>query len=117
MTWSRSPGTSRPSRARDGVADLLRATLDPTDPSGFHTTEEPTEADGVAEAWIGFETAVGRGRGHLRLTDEGACTLLTTLVRAQGPRGAAWASSARRGVEHGARKDRRDLEGGAATPT
>src|SRR5262249_17459679 len=70
---------------RDGVADLLAGTLDATDPSGFATTEPPTaSADGVIEAWIRFETAVGRGTGHLRLTDEGAFTLLTTLRELKG---------------------------------
>jgi putative flavoprotein involved in K+ transport len=89
----------------EGVADLLRSTLDPTDPSGFHTTEEPTEADGVLDAWIGFETAVGRGRGHLRLTDEGAFTLLTTLYELKGheePMG----EQRPPGAIHGVRKDR-----------
>ncbi|MGI5473055.1 NAD(P)-binding domain-containing protein [Streptomyces sp. CA-132043] len=64
---------------RAGVADLLTACLDSTDPSGFRTTEAPAEADGVTEAWIEFETAVGQAKGHLRLTDEGAWTLLTSL--------------------------------------
>jgi putative flavoprotein involved in K+ transport len=90
---------------RDGVTDLLRNTLDSTDPSGFRRTEEPTEADGVVEAWIEFETGVGRGRGHLRLTDEGAWTLLTTLHELKGheePQGA----ERPKGVQHGAHKDR-----------
>jgi putative flavoprotein involved in K+ transport len=69
---------------RDGVADLLSATLDATDPSGFAVTEEPTEADGVIEAWLRFETSTGRGTGHLRLTAEGAWTLLTTLRELTG---------------------------------
>ena len=72
----------------DGVADLLRSTLDSTDPTGFATVEEPTEADGVTQAWIEFETAVGRGRGHLRLQDGPvgvqAWTLLTTLEELKG---------------------------------
>jgi putative flavoprotein involved in K+ transport len=90
---------------REGVTELLTSTLDSTDPSGFRTTEEPTEADGVVQAWIEFETGVGRGRGHLRLTDEGAWTLLTTLYELKGheePQGAARP----KGVEHGATKDR-----------
>jgi putative flavoprotein involved in K+ transport len=69
---------------RDGVADLLAATLDGTDPSGFEVTEEPVEAGGVVEAWIRFETAAGRGTGHLRLKAEGAWTLLTTLRELKG---------------------------------
>ena len=80
----------------EGVRDLLTATLEDTDPRGFRTTEEPTEADGTITAWIEFETAVGRGRGLLRLQEEGtkAFTLLTTLymmtifVRAWFPVGA-----------------------------
>ena len=89
----------------EGVADMLNATLDQADPSGFHTSEEPTEADGVTEAWIEFETATGRARGHLRLKDEGAWTLLTTLYELKGfeePRG----TQRPRGAEHGANRDR-----------
>ncbi|UOX92519.1 NAD(P)/FAD-dependent oxidoreductase [Amycolatopsis sp. FBCC-B4732] len=90
---------------RDGVKDLLLATMETTDASGFHATEEPTESDGVVEAWIGFETAAGRGRGHLRLTDEGAFTLLTTLHELKGheePLGTARP----KGAEHGVNRDR-----------
>lgn len=68
----------------DGVRDLLTETLDLTDPTGFRVSEEPTEDDGVTEAWIEFETAVGRGRGHLRLQDGKAWTLLTTLYELKG---------------------------------
>ncbi|MFD0516482.1 nuclear transport factor 2 family protein [Paractinoplanes durhamensis] len=69
---------------RDGVADLLTATLDQADPRGFEVTEEPTAAGDVVEAWIRFETATGRGTGHLRLKPEGAWTLLTTLRELKG---------------------------------
>ena len=69
---------------RDGVRDLLERTLEATDPSGFATSEPPDEADGVTTAWITFETAVGRGRGLVRLTDEGAWTFLTTLYELKG---------------------------------
>lgn len=89
----------------EGVADMLNANLDQADPSGFHTSEVPTEADGVTEAWIEFETAAGRARGHLRLKDEGAWTLLTALYELKGfeePRG----TQRPRGAEHGANRDR-----------
>ena len=89
----------------EGVADMLNANLDQADPSGFHTSEEPTEADGVTEAWIEFETATGRARGHLRLKPEGAWTLLTTLYELKGfeePK----ASQRPRGAAHGADRDR-----------
>jgi putative flavoprotein involved in K+ transport len=90
---------------RDGVKDLLVATMDTADARGFHATEEPTEADGVVDAWIGFETAVGRGRGHLRLNDEGAFTFLTTLYELKGheePLGTARP----KGAEHGVNRER-----------
>lgn len=90
---------------RDGVKDLLLATMDSTDATGFHTTEEPTAAGGIVEAWIGFETAVGRARGHLRLNDEGAFTFLTTLYELNGheePLGTARP----KGAEHGINRER-----------
>jgi putative flavoprotein involved in K+ transport len=40
--------------------------------------------DGVIEAWFTFETAVGRGIGHLRLKNGRAWTLLTTLQELKG---------------------------------
>ena len=90
---------------REGVKDMLDATLAHTKPRGWRTTEPPTEADGIADAWIEFETETGRGRGHLRLRDGQAWTLLTTLHELKGheePRGAGRPH----GVEHGADPDR-----------
>jgi hypothetical protein len=47
---------------RPGVREMLDRTLAHTRPRGWHTTEEPTAAEGVNEAWVAFETEVGRGR-------------------------------------------------------
>lgn len=88
---------------REGVADLVAGT--DAGASGFHTTEEPTEADGLIDAWIGFETTVGRGRGHLRLLEEGAWTFLTTLYELKGHEESAGATRPP-GVVHGASRDR-----------
>lgn len=90
---------------RDGVRDLLLDTMDTAGASGFHAAEEPTEANGIVEAWIGFETAAGRGRGHLRLNDEGAFTFLTTLYELKGheePLG----TTRPKGAEHGVNRER-----------
>ncbi len=88
-----------------GVADMLGCQLDAVDPTGFRTTEEPTEAGGVTDAWLEFETAVGRGSGHLRLVDGKAFTFLTTLDELKGHEEP---HSERRpmGAEHGANPDR-----------
>jgi len=93
----------------DGVTDLLTATLDATDPSGFAVEEPPEEADGVTTAWFTFETAVGRGRGLVRLVEEDgvpkAWTFLTTLYELKGfeePKGARRPM----GAEHGVNKER-----------
>ena len=96
---------------RDAVRDLVTAVAGRVAPRGWQVSdgEEPAEAGGVTEAWIEFETAVGRGKGQLRLraTDDGprAWTLLTTLYELTGyeePRG----SERPRGAEHGANKGR-----------
>ncbi|NEK58691.1 NAD(P)/FAD-dependent oxidoreductase [Geodermatophilus sabuli] len=92
-----------------GARDLLEHTLEATDPRDWALQELPEEADGVTTAWFTFETAVGRGRGLVRLVDEGgqprAWTLLTTLVELTGheePRGRARPM----GAEHGANRQR-----------
>jgi putative flavoprotein involved in K+ transport len=89
----------------EGVADMLRATLEGIDPTGFRVTEEPTEAGGITDAWLEFETAVGRGSGHLRLKHGKAWTFLTTLDELKGHEEP---QSDRRpmGAEHGANPDR-----------
>jgi putative flavoprotein involved in K+ transport len=89
----------------EGVADLLRSALDSTDPSGFTASEEPTEEGGITTAWIAFETAVGRGRGLLRLRDGKAFTLLTSLEELKGFEEPARGRRPR-GAEHGADRNR-----------
>jgi putative flavoprotein involved in K+ transport len=93
----------------DGVADLLSETLDRTDPTSFTLEEPADEADGVTTAWFVFETAVGRGRGLVRLVETDveprAWTFLTTLYELKGfeePRG----QGRPMGAEHGANKER-----------
>ncbi len=68
----------------DGVRNLLSKTLDGVQPHGFAITGELGETGAETESWIKFETAVGRGLGHLRLRDGKAWTLLTTLDELKG---------------------------------
>jgi putative flavoprotein involved in K+ transport len=90
---------------RAGVREMLDHTLAHTRPRGWRTTEEPTEAEGVTEAWIAFEAEVGRGRGHLRLIEGKAWTVLTTLEELEGHEQSAGAARPK-GVQHGASPDR-----------
>ena len=95
-TSSPSRGTSRPWRGAEGVADLVEHTAGQTGAHGFRVTEPAAEADGVTEAWIAFETEVGRGSGHLRLQGGQGLDAAHHARRAQGPRGAPRAGPAAR---------------------
>jgi putative flavoprotein involved in K+ transport len=101
LTWN-----IRTQEGPQAIRAMLQAQLAQVQPSRFTLEGEATEADGVIEAWFTFETAVGRGRGHLRLQGGKAWTLLTTLVELKGheePLGA----DRPRGVEHGAWRGRK----------
>ncbi len=85
---------------RAEIADMLGATLERIKPGRFSVTGEPTETDGLIEAWLSFETEVGRGTGHVRLADGKAWTLLTTLDELKGHE--EWMNQRRpKGVQHG----------------
>jgi putative flavoprotein involved in K+ transport len=87
------------------IRAMLEAQLLHIRPRGWATSEPPATADGVTDAWIAFETEVGRGTGHLRLREGKAWTLLTTLAELKGheePKGA----NRPPGAIHGAHPDR-----------
>lgn len=89
------------------IANMLTATLGHVQPSNWQIEGEANEAGGVTDAWISFETAVSRGRGHIRLLDGKCWTLLTTMTELKGheePKGA----SRPMGVEHGVFKNRKN---------
>jgi putative flavoprotein involved in K+ transport len=91
---------------RDQIRAMLSETLAHARPRDFSASEPPAETDGVIEAWLQFETEVGRGRGHLRLREGSAWTLLTTLYELKGheePRG----PQRPMGAEHGVDRERR----------
>ena len=68
----------------DAIRAMLAARLADTAPSAFALDGQASEADGIVDAWFTFETRVARGRGHLRLKDGQAWTLLTTMVELKG---------------------------------
>ena len=85
----------------EGVRDMLTQTLHRVQPRGFAVADELGEAGGPDEAWIKFETSVGRGIGHLRLKDGKGWTLLTTLNELKGHEEPK-SDRRPRGTEHGA---------------
>jgi putative flavoprotein involved in K+ transport len=87
------------------IADMLGETLERIKPGNFAAIDEPAEADGVTEAWLSFETAAGRGTGHLRLVDGKAWTFLTTLDELKGHE-QPLNQIRPKGVSHGADPDR-----------
>ena len=98
--------------SRDDIAKMLDATLAHIKPTGWAIRGEAEVGDdGVTSGWFTFETALGRGEGHIRLKDgplksKECWTLLTSLVELKGheePGGP------RRplGAEHGVHRDRK----------
>jgi len=71
---------------RDQVRDMLSARFADVKPANWRVAEgeEATEADGLMESWISFETGVARGFGLIRVKDGRIWTLLTTMVELKG---------------------------------
>jgi len=76
MTWN-----IKTMEGRDAITDMVAHQAAQVQPGAFHIAhgETATEADGITEAWIGFETATGVGEGHIRLRNGKIWTLLTAL--------------------------------------
>ena len=90
----------------EAIRAMLKARLIDTKPSAFAVEGEATEADGVVDAWFTFETAVARGRGHLRLRGGKAWTLLTTMTELKGFEERKGERRVK-GAEHGVRPGRK----------
>lgn len=90
---------------RGEIADMLRATLETSSPTNFTIIEQLAETDGVTEAWLSFETKVGRGTAHLRLVEGTAWTFLTTLDELKGHE-ESMNHRRPKGTEHGTNPDR-----------
>ena len=91
---------------RDAIRAMLDACAATTKPGAWAIEGEASEAGGVTEAWFGFETAVARGRGQIRLKGDKCWTLLTTMTELKGFEEAQGATRPK-GVEHGASQDRK----------
>ena len=90
----------------DAIRAMLTARLADVKPTHFALEGSATEAGGVVDAWFTFETAVARGRGHLRLQNGKAWTLLTTMTELKGFEDRTGANRVK-GAEHGAQPGRK----------
>ena len=102
LTWN-----IKTMEGRDAIGDMAAATLPNTHARNFAIDGDVTEADGVTDAWLTFETDAARGIGHLRLSGDEAITLLTTAQELKGheePTG----RNRDMGVVHGAIEGRRN---------
>ena len=102
---------------RDQVRDMLVRRLKQVKPRHWRVAdgETATEADGVLESWISFETEIARGYGLIRVKDGRIWTLLTTMAELKGHEERAGFTrplGARHGVNPGAKtwKELRDEE-------
>ena len=68
---------------RQAIGAMLRGHRARARPTRFHMRADWPTADG-REAWFTFETAIGRGVGHVRLREGRAWTLLTALRELEG---------------------------------
>ena len=90
----------------DAIRAMLQARLADVRPTAFAIEGPATEAGGVIDAWFTFDTAVARGRGHLRLKDGKAWTLLTTMTALKGFEERTGANRVK-GAEHGVHPGRK----------
>jgi putative flavoprotein involved in K+ transport len=101
FTWN-----IRTQEGPEAIRAMLKARLSDTRPTAFAVEGQATEAGGVIDAWFTFETAVARGRGHLRLRDGKAWTLLTTMTELKGFEERKGANRIK-GAEHGVQPGRK----------
>ena len=103
FTWNMATLEGAPA-----ILEMLTAQLALVKPTGFQIAAGETAEDSgdVQQAWIEFETATGRGQGHIRIRNGKIWTLLTTLKELKGHE-EHFGATRRKGTEHGAASDRK----------
>lgn len=100
FTWN-----IKTAEGKAAIGRMLAATLGSTRPGSWRIEGEAKSSGDVVDAWLTFETAVARGKGHVRLKDGKCWTLLTTMAELKGfeeKKG----ERRDKGVEHGAFRGR-----------
>ncbi len=90
------------------VHAMLTTQITSVKPTGFRVAmgEVADNTGDVQQAWIDFETATGRGHGHIRIRNGKIWTLLTTLKELKGHE-EPFGTTRPKGADHGAAADRK----------
>jgi putative flavoprotein involved in K+ transport len=86
---------------KENIKAMLESTVPGSKPGQWRPEGNASAENGVISSWFTFETAVSRGKGHIRLKDGKCWTLLTTMTELKGfeeKKG----TSRHKGVQHGA---------------
>jgi len=86
---------------KENIKAMLEATVPASKPGQWRIEGNATSENDVISGWLTFETAVSKGRGHIRLKDGKCWTLLTTMIELKGFEEKKGASRTK-GVQHGA---------------
>src|SRR5271157_32202 len=86
---------------KEKIKAMLEATVPESKPGQWRIEGNATSENGVISGWFTFETAVSKGKGHIRLKNGKCWTLLTTMTELKGFEEEKGASRAN-GVQHGA---------------
>ena len=90
---------------KENIKAMLEATVPEAKPGQWRIEGNATSDTDVISGWLTFETAISRGKGHIRLKDGKCWTLLTTMTELKGFEEKKGASRAK-GVQHGAFQNR-----------
>ena len=69
---------------KENIKAMLEATVPGSKPGQWRIEGNATSDNGVISSWFTFETAVSKGKGHIRLKDGKCWTLLTTMTELKG---------------------------------
>lgn len=100
LTWN-----IRTVEGRDAIAAMLANTVPAMKPRNFQLDGEANTTGSVNEASFSFDTAVARGKGHVRLKDGRGFTILTAMEELTGHEEKK-GRTREKGIAHGASRHR-----------
>jgi putative flavoprotein involved in K+ transport len=101
FTWN-----IKTAEGKDNIKAMLEATVPAAKPGNWRMEGGCTSNNGVLESLFTFETAVSRGRGHIRLK-EGKCWTLLTAMTGLKEFPEKTGNTRVKGVQHGVLKNRK----------